>query len=278
MTVYVEEFGGDALTMLTADTPKFGAFALSKEQCKGLALFSPSAYKRIRRAMARIKSGESAAFCSDEGTSPQAELIVGLPIGYTSERTWPLLVWLHDESEGPSQVKSVFAAMGAEGVVVVAPRGQRITGNIHDNPAWNLSDEGLRLAEERIFDAVAEAQRRTNIDVSQVYLAGSGSGGSVSLAIGCACPDRFAGLASIDGVVPELALLQQLDSVRDVRLLFLRSKSEDQNLDESDSRLLRLAHAAGLKLEYRLYGSFGESRLSMFRDLKLWLINNEART
>ena len=110
-----------------------------------------------------------------------------LPRGYSPERTWPLLVFLHGAAGGQALYPWLWATFADEhGFVVVCPTW--------DDGEWER-EAGTRLA----LDALDNTLAACSIDRQRVFLAGCSNGAMGGWAVLLARPGAFRGFISISG-------------------------------------------------------------------------------
>lgn len=120
----------------------------------------------------------------------------------------PLIVLLHGSSQDGAALRAITAGQWqavakTHGAALLWPDGM--------NQLWNI---GLGPAPKRMRKRrddfaflqamIREAAKRTPIDAKRIYLVGFSMGGQMALALGCAAPHQFAGVASVAHPVPQV--------------------------------------------------------------------------
>lgn len=126
-----------------------------------------------------------------------------LPKDFSPTKKYPLVVALHGAgsnhrgglrrvfgvSNGTDSVAGVFPALPDIGFIVAAPLARGSLGY-------------LGVAEQDVYDMLAEVMRRFPIDEDRVYLTGESMGGSGTLWLGLSRPDVWAAIAPVCGGAP----------------------------------------------------------------------------
>lgn len=116
-----------------------------------------------------------------------------LPLEYTSERSWPLIAFLHGfNPANPEYIgwwdvdRRHHAVADARPTIVVEPHGR---GNA----------QYLGIGDRDVMRCISEAKRRFAVDEERVYLTGESMGGHGTWAIASRHPDVFAAAAPVYG-------------------------------------------------------------------------------
>ena len=225
------------------------------------------------------------------------------PIHYEPGYAYPLLVWLHDLGSDERQMMRVMPEVSMRNFVAVAPQGFRMEPACETpKPAsldvaailqaakqaratlgWPETVAALTEIEERIFDCIKLAQKRTNIAPRRVFLAGVGMGGTMALRMAFQHPEHFAGVASLGGALPQgKNMLKQWKAARAMPLFWgwnQASLSKNQAAatelggSEWNGKHLVLLHTAGFPLTVREYDDDQPLVPAMLHDLNRWMMN-----
>ncbi len=119
-----------------------------------------------------------------------------LPVEYSSDRTYPLVVALH---AGGMQPENELVWWGGSNIAGPAHRNGFIV--IAPDYLQDEGETGIGSAEshQRVVDAIRDARKRFSVDSDRIYLVGHGLGGDAVFDIGMAHPDLFAGAVVIAG-------------------------------------------------------------------------------
>jgi pimeloyl-ACP methyl ester carboxylesterase len=122
---------------------------------------------------------------------------VRLPLGYSPERRYPLVVQLHglNFNEVLAGSRPKFNGMGSP--QWIQPDLPVIYVQAFGRPSTFYRGMG----EEDTLEVIEETERRFSVDPTRVYLMGHSMGGSGSYTIGLHFPDRFGGLMPIDAAM-----------------------------------------------------------------------------
>jgi phospholipase/carboxylesterase len=111
-----------------------------------------------------------------------------IPEYYQADRTWPLIVALHGASGNDEDFLWTWLKYAkSRGYVLLTGKSFSTTWHPWDAPSVLLMIEDI--------------QARYAIDAKRILLTGLSDGGSFSYDVGCAFPERFAGLAVVAGIL-----------------------------------------------------------------------------
>ncbi len=190
------------------------------------------------------------------------------PMAYESGYQYPLLVWLHGDDTNEQSLPAVMRHISTRNYVAVAPRGVDSCGH---GLGWDPSADSIDKAEDLIFDAIEAAAERFNIHPGRVLLAGSGSGGTMAMRIALRYPDRFAGVATLDGSVPTgNQPLGRVNDSRELPIMLASSKGSSAYPEAQVCRDLSLLHSAGCCVNIRQYPGDDSLTTAMLADLNRW--------
>jgi hypothetical protein len=115
--------------------------------------------------------------------------LVKVPKGYTTEKSWPLLVTLHGLGGGP------ILATEVESMVQIGPHGR---GDL-----WYSG-----IGERDVFECVEIAKKIFPIDTDKIYLCGFSMGGAGTFDLGLKHPDIWAACAPVCGNCSDTEIIQ----------------------------------------------------------------------
>lgn len=120
---------------------------------------------------------------------------VFVPPTYKTDRSWPLIVFLHGVGENGTD--------GAKHLNVGLP--PYVLANRERFPAFVIAPQCtgkwkyVGADEDLILDAIVAAQREWRIDPKRIYLTGMSQGGCSTFDLGAKYPDRWAALVVVCG-------------------------------------------------------------------------------
>ena len=165
----------------------------------GVALFCAAALLAI--AQPQRGGPRLAAFQSSADGSRQ-EYAVYAPPGYDPARRYPLILALHEEdSNHIAELKHIFALPARYGE---SPLQNLMTLPVLPNLDFvvacpfargNMGYQGV--AEQDVYDTLADVERRYPVDPDRVYLTGSSMGGGAALWMALTRPDLWAAVAPV---------------------------------------------------------------------------------
>ena len=201
------------------------------------------------------------------------------PLHYERNYSYPLIVWLHGPNDDERQLLRIMPSISVRNYVAVAPRGLSSEGKpVQTRPSssgltWPQTRSAQHKAESAVLDCVSLVSRKFHIAPNRVFLAGFDAGGTMAFRIALNQPNRFAGVISLGGPLPEGDTpLRQFSQLRNLPVFLGIGKhspfySESQACDN-----LSLLHAAGFQVTLRLYPCGQEVAPQMLRDLDRWVI------
>lgn len=190
------------------------------------------------------------------------------PMAYESGYKYPLLVWLHGDETDERTLPDVMRHVSTRNFVAVAPRGVDCCG---EGLGWDASPNSIDTAEDIVFDAIETSRARFSLHPNRVILAGSGSGGTMAMRIALRYPDRFAGVATLDGPLPTgHRPLGRVNDSRCMPLLLSACRDSTAYSEAQVCRDLALLHAAGCHVAIRQYPGDDDLTTDMLADLNRW--------
>ena len=203
------------------------------------------------------------------------------PLHYEANYAYPLLVWLHGPGDDENQLKRLMPLISARNYSAVAPRGPchwEGAGRSKPGFTWGQSPADLSLAEQRVFDSIAQARKRFHVHPQRVFLAGFDAGGTMAFRLALNHPDQFAGVLSLGGAFPRSpsspgeAPLRRLLEARQLRLFVACGSQSGDYSSELVCDNLRLFHAAGMHVTLRQYACGQEITSAMLSDMDRWIM------
>jgi phospholipase/carboxylesterase len=222
-------------------------------------------------------------FYTSEVPPPHAApLRTFLPGGYEPNYPYPLLVFLHGHGGSDEQVLRLAPRLSRRNYICIALRGPQPAAPRPDGrPAYSWGPDGPLDGniEDYVFRAVEQTRRHYHVHSERIYLAGFREGAAPAYRLGLDYPDRFAGVAALNGCLPrQNAPRLRLPEVRGLRVLIghgLANAVVPLALARADFRLF---FSAGLDVTLHAYPTTHRIHPDMLRDLDAWVmqrINDE---
>lgn len=202
-----------------------------------------------------------------------------VPGHYEPNYAYPLLVWLHGDSDDERQLQRVMPLISMRNYVAVAPRGSSICDGGTSGFRWRQTDESIAQAEHDVFECIELARSKFNISPARIFIGGYGSGGTMALRVALNHPHRFAGMMTIGGPFPTGSRpLANLAQARRLQLFIAQGRdAADYPVDQMCGEL-RLFHAGGLSVTLRQYPCGDELTTQMLHDLNVWVMEQVTGT
>lgn len=204
----------------------------------------------------------------------QVARVTFTPMHYEAGYAYPLLVWLHGKAGDEQELREIMPLVSTRNHVAVAPRG---TAEFDDDKAgyyWCQSASHIERAEKRVFESIEAAHKKFNIHSRRIFLAGYGCGGTMAVRIAWSHPQKFAGVASIGGPLPQgYQPLGQVNQLRELPMLLCSGLDARHYSQELVCENLKLLHVAGMTAALRQYACGDELRTGMLSDLDSWIMD-----
>jgi phospholipase/carboxylesterase len=222
-------------------------------------------------------------YTSEVQAPPGWPLRTFLPTGYEPNYPYPLLVFLHGHGGSDEQILSLAPRLSRRNYICISLRGPHALGQRADGrPAytWGHDDGADSQVEDYVFRAVEETRRRYHVHSERIYLAGFREGAGLAYRLGMLYPEKFGGVASLNGLMPRGGPLLRLPEVRRLRVLIghgIANAVAPLSLARANFRVL---YAAGLDVQMHTYPTTHRIHPDMLRDIDRWVmgqISNEEQ-
>ena len=202
----------------------------------------------------------------------EGEFSLFVPMHYQSSYAYPLIVWLHQDGLNCSELQQLMPKVSVRNHVAIAPQ----SGFAHESPiAWPNCEESVEAAYESVMAAVDHAKLRFNIHSDRIYIAGTGTGGTMAFRIAFERPDVFAGVASIDGPMEtEHVPLRDWQRCRELNVLLSNFRQSQSYSQEDLCHHLRLLHVAGFNTTVRQYPGTAKLNDRILGDIDRWVMEH----
>jgi len=184
-----------------------------------------------------------------------------LPDGYdTSERDWPLLIFLHGSGERGSELDS----LKIYGPPMMIEQG-------HDFPFIVASPQcpaGQWLTLEELVALLDELTESYRVDADRVYVTGLSLGGRATWALAAAIPDRLAAIVPICGRGrPDTA-----EQIGDMAIWVFHGAKDGTVPLSSSTEMVNALYSAGSNPRFTVYPEAGHRQAweKAYADPALW--------
>jgi predicted peptidase len=206
-----------------------------------------------------------------DGSEARYQLFV--PAGYSGEKPYPLILFLHGSGEtGSDGVKQTTVGLGPAirqrektfPFFALFPQSQKRT--------WKADSDDAR----RALDILAEVQKEYQIDAAQIYLTGLSMGGAGTWSLAVAHSDRWAAIVPIcGGGVPD-----DVEKIKDLPCwCFYGADDRPEGLRRADDTIAGLRRL-GAKPAYFVYPDVGHNcwdRAYAAEELYSWLLRQHLK-
>jgi phospholipase/carboxylesterase len=222
-------------------------------------------------------------YTSEVQAPPGWPLRTFLPTGYEPNYPYPLLVFLHGHGGSDEQILRLAPRLSRRNYICISLRGPHALGERADGRrayTWGHDDGADSQVEDYVFRAIEETRRRYHVHSERIYLAGFREGAALAYRLGMIYPERFGGVASLNGVMPRGGPLLRLPEVRRLRVLIghgIANAVAPLSLARANFRLL---YTAGLDVRMHTYPTTHRIHPDMLRDIDRWVmeqISNEEQ-
>lgn len=210
--------------------------------------------------------------------SKDSDHSIFVPLHYESNYSYPVIVWLHGPRDDERQLKKIMPLVSMRNYVGVGVCGTQLIGDerstgTYEGYTWQQDTQHILEAQAKVIDCVSAAKERFNIRPDRVFLAGFDAGGTMALRLGLMNPEKFAGVASIGGALPQD--LRPFSRINEARLLRVMIAQGKESSDYSTDHLcddLRMFHRAGMPVTVRQYPCGHEVSTTMLNALDNWVM------
>src|SRR5262245_45080611 len=171
-----------------------------------------------------------------ETTGPQ-RVLTFMPTGFESTYEYPLIVFFHRDGSSERQIMRLVPHLSRRNFICMGLRGMvpmyRTDGRL--GYSWD-NDAGLTTElEDYVFAAIADAYDRLPVHADRIFLAGIGEGATQAYRLAFSYPNKFAGVISLNGKLPQRGPLWRLQQTRQLPVFIGHGRDNEQ--DRKSTRL-----------------------------------------
>jgi phospholipase/carboxylesterase len=198
-----------------------------------------------------------------------------LPTGYEPSYPYPLLVFFHGQGGNEEQIIRLAPRLSRRNFICIGLRGPDLVSTREDGrPGFTWPRDGQYDAqvEDYVFRAVEQTRRNYHVHSERIYLAGICEGATLAYTLGLQFPDKFAGVISLNGCMPEDGPLWRLPEIRQLGVFIghgIANPIVPLSLARRDHRLL---YTAGVSIRMHTYPATHRLHSHMLRDVNRWVI------
>jgi phospholipase/carboxylesterase len=191
---------------------------------------------------------------------------VFVPMHYEKNYRYPLVVWLHSDTETSDEISQVMPKVSMRNYVAVAP-------SCSNGNRWQQDIDSIEAAHTSVINSIDMAMSRYSVNPGRIFLGGFAGGGTMALRIAMERPELFAGVMSINGAMPESnAPLGCWEECRNLPVFLTQARQSDSFDQITLCRQLRLLHVAGFALTLRQYPGVESLSGKLLQDLNRWIM------
>ncbi len=227
-------------------------------------------WSKLRRHVGDAPAGSSAR---------ELPVRVTLPNYYEPNYPYPLLVLFHGNGGNEKQVMRLVPQISQRNYICISLRGPEVLSpSATPRPCfgWGNVGEYDTLVEEYLLQAIQCTARRYHIHTERIYLAGFCEGAQMAYRIGLNHPDRWGGLISLNGSMPnprEAGPLMQPQQIRHFRVFMghgIANAIVPLSLARRDFGVL---YALGAEVSLHTYPTTHRLHPDMLRDVDRWIMD-----
>jgi phospholipase/carboxylesterase len=215
-------------------------------------------------------------YTSEVHTPRRCPVRTFLPTGYEPNYPYPLLVFFHGHGGNEEQILRLAPRLSRRNYICIGLRGGQFLGERADGRfgyTWGAEGRCDAHTEEYVLRAIEQTRRSYHIHSERIYLAGFCEGATMAYRLGLTFPERFAGVISLNGILPPRGTwFLRLPEVRQLRV-FMGHGFANAVVPLSTARNdFRLLYTAGLDVEMHSYPATHRLHPDMLRDINRWII------
>jgi phospholipase/carboxylesterase len=217
----------------------------------------------------------SEGFYTSEVQAPRGwPLRTFLPKDYEPNYPYPLLVFLHGHGGNDEQILRLAPRLSRRNYICISLRGPHSLGQRPDGRAaftWGQDADGQ--VEDYVLRAIEDTRRRFHVHSERIYLAGFREGAGLAYRLGLLYPERFGGVASLNGVMLRGGPLLRLPEVRSLNVLIGHGIANAIAPLSTARANFRLLYTAGLAVRMHTYPTNHRIHPDMLRDIDRWIMD-----
>lgn len=139
--------------------------------------------------------------------------------------------------------------------------------------SWGGDHCSDTLIEDYVFQAVEQTRRNYHVHSERIYLAGVCEGATLAYRLGLSYPERFAGVISLNGLMPRgTGPLFRWPQMRELRVFMGHGIANACTPLSEARRDFRLLYTAGVSIRLHTYLTTHRLHPDMLRDVNRWII------
>lgn len=209
-------------------------------------LISCSSFDEITPGTTKAKQINS---INKTGISIKTNLFYSVPDDYNPKKSFPLIVCLHGTGSNSVTFHDLFKPVTNDmGFVLLTPQGSKMT---EENFGWTWGEN----ADQSILNSIDFIRKTVNINISQIYILGFSSGGSLAWNIGLKYPHNFAGIVPLCSTIDP----NNLSPTNYYQKFYLAHGEIETSLHEPYSEIQQSFEQNNIKSSYIVYDGIGHN-------------------
>lgn len=196
---------------------------------------------------------------------PDRPVRLFLPSDYQPKYAYPLVMLFHANGADEDSAVRLAPLLSRRNYVVACPRGPVALGpDAIGRPAfaWNNCDG------EYLGSVLRYSREKYSIHARRLYLIGVGEGAAAAYRFGLELGDAVAGVAALNGELPELR-----KRVRGLRVFLGHGLSNPVVPVSQARRSSRLLTRSGAAVQFQTYATANHINADMLRDVNRWIMS-----
>jgi phospholipase/carboxylesterase len=224
--------------------------------------------------MSELVRPEEGFYLSEVESPSRLPVLTFLPTGYEPGYAYPLVLFLHGCGGSEKQLMRLGPALSRRNYVSIALRGP-VPAERHGQRRgfrWGAGVEADAYTEEYVFRALEQVDEMYHIHNRRIFLVGVGEGAELAYRLGIGYPERFRGIVSLNGCMPQRGPLFRLHSIRRLRVMIGHGIANARVPLATARRDFQLLYTAGLDVDLRTYPTTNRLHPAMLRDVDRWIM------
>jgi phospholipase/carboxylesterase len=205
-------------------------------------------------------------------TNAAHRVLTFMPTGFESTYEYPLIVFFHRDGSTERQIMKLVPHLSRRNFICMGLRGMVPMYRTDGRTRYSWSaDGGLTTElEDYVFAAIEDAYDRLPVHADRIFLAGIGEGATQAYRLALSYPNKFAGVISLNGKLPQRGPLWRLNQTRQLPVFIGHGQDNTQVPLDAARRDHVLLYSAGMEVKFASYPTSEKLHPDMLRDVNRW--------